>query len=156
MRTLDKYITRFLKYGAIAGTYLLIGSVLLQIFARFFLPTTPAWTEEASRMFFVYAVAFAAGLALKDSEYVYLEFFFDRLPAGAQRILNLLIPLMTCLLFVCIAGYSTMFIALGHQEQSPSMKFNMSYVFFSMFIMALSMSYFAFRDLKKGIERSNS
>lgn len=151
---MHSYITRLLKYGAIASTYLLVGSVLLQIFARFFLPSTPAWTEEASRLFFIYGISFAAGLALKDNYYVYLEFFFDRLPARMRRALTILIPLLTLLLFVCITLYAVDFVILGYQEKSPSMKFSMSYVFFSMIILSASMGYFAFRDLRKSMKEA--
>ncbi len=151
---MHRYITRMLKYGAIVSTYLLVGSVLLQIFARFFLPSTPAWTEEASRLFFIYGISFAAGLALKDNYYVYLEFFFDRLPARLSRVLTILIPLLTLLLFLCITLYAVDFVVLGYQEKSPSMKFSMSYVFFSMIILSASMSYFALRDLMKSIRQA--
>ena len=150
---IHRFITRFLKYGALSSTYLLVGSVLLQIFARFFLPNTPAWTEEASRLFFIYGISFAAGLALTDKYYVYLEVFFDQLPAGLKRLLSILIPVLTFLLFLCIAIYAVEFVLLGHQEKSPSMKFNMSYVFFSMIILCGSMSYFAFRDVRKSIQQ---
>ncbi len=153
---MKKHITRLLKYGTIASTYLLIGSVLLQIFARFFLANTPAWTEEASRLFFIYAISFAAGLALKDNEYVYLEFFFDRLPERAKKVLTIVIPVLTFCLFVSIAVYAMTFIAMGYPEKSPSMKFSMSYVFFSTMVMALSMSYFAFVDVKKNLKRYRS
>ena len=146
---MDRLLTRVLKYGTIASTYLLIGSVLLQIFARFFLPNTPAWTEEASRLFFVYAISFAAALALRGNEYVYLEFFYEKLPAGLQRVLNVLIPLLTALLFLLLGIYAVSFVALGHPEHSPSMKFSMSYVFFSMVVLAFSMSYFAFKDFRR-------
>lgn len=150
---MNKLLTRILKYGAIASTYLLISSVLLQIVARFLLPNTPAWTEEASRLFFVYAIAFAAGLALKDNEYVYLEFFFDRIPNGFQRALRLLIPGLTFLLFACVALYAISFVLLGIPEKSPSMKFSMGYVFFSMVILAASISIFAARDFFKAMRQ---
>ncbi|MEM1124879.1 MAG: TRAP transporter small permease subunit, partial [Bacteroidota bacterium] len=82
---MQKYFTKFLKYGTLISTYGLIGSVLLQIFARFFLTNTPAWTEEASRLFFIYAMAFAAGLALKSDEYVALDLFFEKLSPVLQK-----------------------------------------------------------------------
>ncbi|MEM7800115.1 MAG: HDIG domain-containing metalloprotein [Chloroflexota bacterium] len=96
---MKKSISRILKYGTLLSSWLLIGSVLLQIFARFFLESAPAWTEEASRLFFIYSVAFAAGLAFKDDYYVYLEVFFEKLSPKFQRILLVAIPTCTTLLF---------------------------------------------------------
>ena len=153
---MTKLITRLLKYGTIASTYLLVASVLLQIFARFFLPNTPAWTEEASRLFFVYAISFAAGLALRDNAYVYLEFFYDRLPSAIRRVLQVLIPISTFLLFLCMAYYTVSFVMLGHLEHSPSMKFEMSYVFASMFILAITMTFFAGKDVLNQLTQRRS
>ncbi|MBX2877204.1 MAG: TRAP transporter small permease [Saprospiraceae bacterium] len=151
---MEKYISRFLKYGTLLSTYALIGSVLLQIFARFFLANTPSWTEEASRLFFIYATSFAAGLALKNKYYVHLDLFFDRLSERAKKIILVLIPVLILSLFVLLSIFSIQFILLGHQEFSPSMKTRMSLAFCSMFIMGASISYFAFLDLKKAIKNS--
>lgn len=151
-----RWIDKILKYGVLISTYLLIGSVLLQIFARFFLEKTPPWTEEASRMFFIYATAFAAGLALKNRYYVHLDVFFARLPQRVQGWLMLLIPLFTFVLFGLLTVYSIGFIRLGHAEFSPSMGIRMSFVFFSVFIMGASISYYALLQLLKEIRKRNA
>lgn len=148
---MEKRIARLLKYGVLASTYCLIGSVLLQVVARYLLPETPAWTEEASRLFFVYAISFAAGLGLKEGYYVHMEAFFDLFPARVKRILGIATPVIIFLLVLCLAFYSVSFVLLGIAEKSPSMKFSMAYVFFSMVILAFSMSYFAFLESKKAI-----
>ena len=153
---MQKTISRILKYGVLLSTYGLIGSVLLQIFARFFLDNTPPWTEAASRMFFIYATAFAAGLALKNNYYVHLDVFFDKLPANIQRLLEIAIPALILVLFGLLTIYAIPFIVAGHFEFSPSMKIRMSFVFFSMFIMGASICYYAWRELKRQFKRGES
>ena len=150
---MKKGIAKILKYGTLLSTYLLIASVLLQIFARFFLTNTPPWTEEASRMFFIYATAFAAGLALKQNYYVHLDFFFDKLPAQIQGWLKLTIPLLTAILFGLLAIYAVSFLVLGHAEYSPSMGIRMSFVFSSIFILGGSVCYFALLQLGSEIKK---
>ena len=147
-----KFLGTVLKYGTLLSTVGLIGSVLIQIFARFFLANTPPWTEEASRLFFIYATAFGAGLALKQNYYVHLDLFFNGLPARVQSILLIMIPACTVILFGVMAAFSFRFIQLGHSEWSPSMKVRMSFVFFSMFIMGVSLSVYAFLDMLKAID----
>lgn len=151
-----KAISRMLKYGTLLSTIGLIFSVLLQIFARFFLPNTPAWTEEASRLFFIYATAFSAGLALKNKYYVHLDLFFEQFPMRIKNILLILIPSFTLALFLIISFASIEFIWLGHLERSPSMKVRMSLAFFSIFIMGASLSFYAVLDLKKALKKKNS
>ncbi len=146
---MKKYITKFLKYGTLISTYGLIASVLLQIFARFFLPKAPAWTEEAARLFFIYAMAFAAGLAIKSKEYVALDLIAERLSPKLKKGLGFLVQALTLLLFGVLAIYALKFVQLGVPESSPSMKISMSVAFFSMFLMGASVSYFAYLELKK-------
>ncbi|PHN02738.1 TRAP transporter small permease [Flavilitoribacter nigricans] len=145
-------ISTYLKYGTLLSAYGFIGSVLLQIFARFFLANTPPWTEEVARLCFIYAIAFAAGLALKQQYYVHLDVLFNRLPATFQRRLLLIIPAATLLLFAVLGIFAIPFILRGYQEFSPSMQIRMAFVFFSMLVLGASMSYYAALDLRKAIK----
>ena len=147
-----KAISRILKYGTLLSTLGLLGSVLIQVFARFFLPNTPPWTEEASRLFFIYATAFAAGLALKHQYYVHLDLFFDRLPEHAKKYLLIAIQLLTLIMFAMIGWYALHFISLGHAERSPSMKIRMSFAFFSIFILCAALCFYAAIDLRKALK----
>jgi len=140
-------ILKFLQFGTLLSTYGLILSVSFQIFARFFLPSAPAWTEEASRLFFIYAVGFSAGLALESQDYVSLDWFFEKLPKRVQQFLVFLVASLVFILFAMICFYAFQFVRLGHQEYSPGMKIRMSYVFFSMVILSGSLSYFAGRSI---------
>lgn len=149
---MEKAISRLLKYGTLISTYALIGSVLLQIFARFFLANTPPWTEEASRLFFIYATAFGAGLAFKSQYYVQLDVFYNKLSPKLKSGLGILIPLLVLSLFGLLSIHAIQFVRLGHFEFSPSMKMRMSIAFLSMLVMGASISYYAARDLLKALK----
>lgn len=138
-----------LKYGTLLSTYGLIGSVLLQIFARFFLANTPPWTEEVARLFFIYATAFAAGLALKQQYYVHLDVLFRKFPTRVRKWLLVAISACTLLLFALLGIFAVPFVLRGHYEFSPSMPLRMSFVFFSMLIMGVFMSYYAALEMIK-------
>ena len=145
-------ISTWLKYGTLLSAYGFIGSVLLQIFARFFLANTPPWTEEVARLCFIYATAFAAGLALKQQYFVHLDVLFNKLPASLQRILLVIIPASTLFLFAILGIFAVPFVLRGYQEFSPSMQIRMAFVFFSMLVLGASMSYYAALDLRKAIK----
>jgi len=152
---LYKTIGRILKYGALISTWGLILTVLLQIFCRFTPIATPSWTEEASRIFFIYAMSFTAGLAMKNDYYVHLDMFYNRFPQRFQRFLVKAIPVITFFLFGVMAIYAIQFIVLGVPEQSPSMGFNMGIAFFSMFIMSVSICYYLWIKIKKNFKNPN-
>ena len=142
-------MNRFLKYGTLISTYGFIASVALQIFARFFLTKTPPWTEESARLFFIYAIAFAAGLAIKTEEYVALDIIYEKLSKRNKNRLLQWVQMTTLLLFGTMAIYAVKFVQQGIPEFSPSMGISMSIAFFSMVILSSSVAYFALRRLKK-------
>ena len=71
------FLSTFLKYGTLLTSLGFIFTVSLQIYARFFLTDVPPWTEEASRMLFIYSISFASGLAYRGNYFVYLEAFYE-------------------------------------------------------------------------------
>lgn len=144
-----KAIGKFLKYGTLLSTYALIASVALQIYARFFMSKTPAWTEEASRLFFLYTISFASGLALKDNYFVYLDVLFERLKPRFQENLLTIIYLVIFTLFGLMVYHSILLVKLGIPEASATLGVSMSLTFFCMVIMSASMAYYSFLELLK-------
>lgn len=153
---MKKWITSFLQYGTLISSLGFILSVLLQIFARFLLPSAPAWTEEASRLFFIYAISFSAGLAFQSQEYVYLDWIFHKLSHKWQSLLKLMIETISLILFLVIFYHSLAFVVLGNQETSPGLGIPMSYIFFSMLILSGSLSFYLVLDLIQTIKNSKS
>ncbi|MEO1214471.1 MAG: TRAP transporter small permease [Bacteroidota bacterium] len=153
MKKINKVIGKILKYGTLISTLALIGTVLLQIFARFFLESAPSWTEEASRFLFIYAISFAAGLAMKQKYYVHLDLIFNKLSPKGQKWLEFLISALIVLLFGLFTFYAIQFVQLGHAEKSPSLAIRMSFAFGSMFIMGASITYFAWLETQKAFKK---
>lgn len=154
--TVYKAIGKFLKIGTLISTLGLIASVLLQIFARFFLENTPSWTEEASRLFFIYAVSFASGIALKNNSYVGLDLFYNLFNEKIRKLLDVLIPLFTCVLFGIVMIYTFEFIKNGFAEKSPSMEIPMGLAFFSIFIMSITICLYACEKIFKALKKFKS
>ncbi|MDB4582576.1 TRAP transporter small permease [Draconibacterium sp.] len=138
-----KTINKLLGLGTFLSTIGFIGSTVIQIFARFFLASAPSWTEEASRLFFIYAMSFAAGLALRDKYFVELDVFYRKFSKKIKFIVDLLIQLCTVLLFAIMGFYSIQYIQLGSTETSPSMRIPMSFAFVSILIMSVTVIIYA-------------
>lgn len=148
-----RIVSRILKYGTLISTLALILSVLVQIYARFFMDSAPSWTEEASRVFFIYAICFASGLAFRQHYYVSLDLISSRLSRKWNNLVEVSINSMVFLLFLIIAIYSVSYIRLGFIEKSPSLGFNMSISFASMLLMSLSICFFSSIRIYKQIKR---
>lgn len=126
-----------------------IGATSVQIFARFFLANAPSWTEEASRLFFIYAMSFAAGLALRDKYYVELDIFYRKFPKKIRKLTDLFVQLSSIFLFAIMAIFSVQYINLGSIETSPSMKIPMSFAFFSLLLMSSTLLIYGIVELTK-------
>jgi TRAP-type C4-dicarboxylate transport system permease small subunit len=131
---------RIFKIGTLIGIYGFLICVLLQIFARFFLANTPPWTEEAARLFFIYAVSFSAGLALKSKYYVALDFLSDKV--------LIFVDLVVLLFFLLMTFYAVRFTLVGIGEKSPTMNIRMALGFTSMIVLNASIAYYSFISLK--------
>lgn len=152
---MKQLIEKILKAGTLLSTFGFIGSTLIQIYARFFMDSAPSWTEEASRFFFVYAMSFAAGLALKDNYYVYLDVFYAKLKSPARRLVDICVHLTTIALFFVLGIYAIQYVVLGIPEKSPSLGFPMAVAFISMVVMSLSIVIYAVYELKSSLDKKH-
>lgn len=143
MNNLNRFVSRILKYGTLFSTMVLILSVLVQIYARFFMDSAPSWTEEASRLFFIYAISFASGLAFKQNYFVSLDLISARLSKKGNAILEIIVTGLVLILFFVMTIFSIFYIKLGYIEKSPSLGFNMSISFTSILLMSLAICFFA-------------
>lgn len=137
------YYSYFLKIGTIASTAGLVLSVLVQIYSRFFMENAPSWTEEASRLFFIYAISFASGLAYKQNYFVSLDLISARLSDKKHALLERIMHGMVFILFLIIAVFSIAYVNIGLAEKSPSLGMNMSISFASIFLMSFSICFFS-------------
>lgn len=144
MKKLQRLISRFLKIGTLLSTLALVLSVVVQIYSRFFMENAPSWTEEASRLFFIYSIAFASGIAFRQHYFVSLDLITSRLSPRGNAILEIGINSLIFVLFMVVAIYSIPYIIMGLDERSPSLGLSMAISFMSIFVMALSISFFSF------------
>ena len=146
------FLSKFLKYGTLLTSFGFIITVSLQIFARFFLSDVPSWTEEASRILFIYAIAFASGLAYRGNYFVFLEAFYAGFSEILKKIIDLISPFMSLILFGVCGFYSLYMVEMGFYEYSPTLQVIMVVPFLSILILSLSISYFSLLAFFKKIK----
>jgi len=134
MKMIKLIMDKLLETGAFLSFLGMITVVTIQVVARYSLPKAPPWTEEAARIFFVYTVSFAAGLAVKVDAFVYVDTFINMLSASKQHLLKLFMYLVIALFMGLIAYQSITYVKVGSIQTSPALRIPMSYVFASTFI----------------------
>lgn len=146
------FLSTFLKYGTLLTSLGFISTVSLQIFARFFLTDVPPWTEEASRILFIYSISFASGLAYKGNYFVYLEVFYLGFSSKMKKVVNLVSPILSFFLFGITARYALSVFQMGFSESSPSLQIIMAIPFFSLLVLSCSVSFYSLLSLLKKIK----
>ena len=128
-----------MTYIGIIGLVGFIGSVLIQVTARTFLPTAPNWTEEAARYSFIYMVGFGCAVAVHRSEFVNVEFLHDALEPKfpiINKILDLLIKIVLLAFTAYVLVKSVIpFAFIKFPMFSTAMTLPMQYVYFSLVLM---------------------
>lgn len=153
---IKKIIDKTVEIGVIASLTGMILSVVIQVFTRFFMGSAPSWTEEVARIFFIYAVVFGGGLAIRDHAYVHLDFFIEKFSLNIKRRIHLVSQIIILLFGLLLFYYSIQFIQIGFSETSPSLGLKMAYVFGSMVLLPIFIIYYATNDLIDKLTQNKS
>ncbi len=153
---IKKIIDKTVEIGVIASLTGMILSVVIQVFTRFFMESAPSWTEEVARIFFIYAVVFGGGLAIRDHAYVHLDFFIEKFSLNIKRRIHLVSQIIILLFGLLLFYYSIQFIQIGFSETSPSLGLKMAYVFGSMVLLPIFIIYYATNDLIDKLTQNKS
>jgi len=73
--------------------------VLLQILFRFVLHVSIPWTEEMSRLLFIFLGFFGLGIAVREKELIVIEFFLHKLKGRLRTAVDCFISLFTAAFF---------------------------------------------------------
>lgn len=76
--------------------------VVLQIIFRFILRISVPWTEELSRLLFIYIGFFGTAIAVREKELIVIDLLLQRVPAKVQKILNVCIYILSFSFFTIL------------------------------------------------------
>ncbi|WP_213995907.1 TRAP transporter small permease [Tepidanaerobacter syntrophicus] len=146
------YVEKILEIGTFISFIALVITVLIQIFTRFFpLGISFIWTEEATRFLFIFSIAFAAPLAMKNKEYVNVDLILNILPKNIRKIFDIMIDLLSVVLFIIVFFQAIKFAKLGVGQTSPAMRIPAYVNFSSISIMAFFVLYYALGNLRNQV-----
>jgi len=143
------YIEKILSTCVFLNFSTLVITVLIQIFTRLLpLGISFIWTEELTRFLFIYSVAFAAPLAMKRREYVNVDLILNVLPKKVRHIFDIVIDILTIVLFTTVFFQAIKFARLGIGQTSPAMRIPAYIGFSSVLFLATFVLYYAVGNLK--------
>jgi TRAP-type transport system small permease protein len=140
--TVKKFVDGVLTAGALVSFVTMIAVVLLQILARYALPFSFHWTEEAARFSFLYTVAFASGLAMRNKAFVNVDLLPISLHGRARLALELGIDSVTLLFLGVLFQHARRFVQIGARQTSSSLRIPMNNMFFITILIAVAMGFY--------------
>jgi TRAP-type C4-dicarboxylate transport system permease small subunit len=100
----------------------------IQVIFRVFL-TALSWSEEVTCFLLVYASLVGAAVAFKRGSHIAVTFIVQRLPAGSQKALAILVHLLGIVFFVVIAFYGLLLMKTESHQTSPALMIPMVWVY---------------------------
>jgi TRAP-type C4-dicarboxylate transport system permease small subunit len=107
----------------------LTASVFLQVLARFVLHYPLPWTEEVTRLAFVYSIFVGATVAVREKAHINVDVFVSVLPAGVGRAVSLVGTALVALFLVVMLWQGIAFIAATGVQMTPVLQIPFRYLY---------------------------
>lgn len=144
VHAIDK-MNMFIMY--IIGLLLMVVSVcvLAQVSVRFALPlvglnVSAPWTEELARYLLIWIVFLGAGIGVRHSQMIALEFGIRMLSERLGVILRFGVITLSIAFFILLFWVGIQFVELGMTERSPAMELRKAWVYWAMPVGAALMT----------------
>jgi len=84
--------------------------VLMQIICRFLLRVNVPWTEEMSRVLFLYLCFLGTAIAYREKDFIVIDFLINKINASVRKYLTIFISLFTFSFFTILLMGSIMMV----------------------------------------------
>ena len=109
----------------------MFGVVLLQVFSRYVSFIAMPWTEELTRLAFVYIIALGSPLAIKYDDYARVDLLVEVFPLKARLLLELFVFFLVLCFVVYMSFISWDLIRLGMRQKSIYLRIPMYFAYFA-------------------------
>nr|WP_029926469.1 TRAP transporter small permease [Ochrobactrum sp. UNC390CL2Tsu3S39] len=143
MTKLFKGLEGICRLLILAAFLLLMGVVLLQVYARTFLSSAPVWTEELTRFCLLYIGALGAGLALRSGDMVNVDLLCESLPGRMPWLLRLVSAALTVAFAAILLPAAWDYTMIGSRQTAPSLGWRMDFVHATQIILLVALGLWA-------------
>src|SRR3954447_2093954 len=98
-------LSRLCMKLAVAGLFGIVACVVWQVFGRYVLNDTPVWAESTALLLVIWVTMLGAAAGVRDAGHIGMESLVVLLPAGIQRICEIIIHCLTIVFAVTMIVY---------------------------------------------------
>jgi TRAP-type C4-dicarboxylate transport system permease small subunit len=139
--------------GAFLSVTILV--VILNVILRYVFDTGIVWVEEVATGCFIWTVFIGSAAAYKYRKHIGIDMLLKLFPPKAQKIISILIDLLTASISLYIVYLSTVFIKASSEKTTPVLGISSSYLSSALFVGFLLIAFYALRFVVIGIRDFN-
>lgn len=122
-------LDRALKYVLILLVVILTASVFLQVLIRFVFKYPLPWTEEVSRIAFVYSIFVGATIAVREKTHLNVDVLLVILPKGAARAVTVFGSLLVAIFLGFVTWEGIVLVLATGVQMTPVMQIPFRYLY---------------------------
>lgn len=122
-------LDRALKYVLILLVAILTASVFLQVLIRFVFKYPLPWTEEVSRIAFVYSIFVGATIAVREKTHLNIDVILILLPKGMARAITVLGSLLIAIFLGFVTWEGIVLVLATGVQMTPVMQIPFRYLY---------------------------
>lgn len=124
-----KYLDQALRYLLMLLVAVLTTSVFLQVLVRFVFRTPLPWTEELTRIAFVYCILVGATIGVREKAHINVDFLVAVLPHRAQVALKLVSNALVGVFLCFVIWQGVVFVQLTGVQVTPVLLIPFRYLY---------------------------
>lgn len=149
-----KYLDKALEYLSILALVIMISLVFFNSVLRYFFDSGIAFSEEFSRICFVYMIFFGIILVAKDKAHLTVDIIISALPEQYRKIV--LIVANICLIAMIFIAYGALqLMSLTYTQQMPATGISSSFLYLAAVISAISYFFIVMFSMIKDYKESS-
>jgi TRAP-type C4-dicarboxylate transport system permease small subunit len=122
-------LDRALKYALILLVIILTVSVFLQVLIRFVFKYPLPWTEEVSRIAFVYSIFVGATIAVREKTHLNVDVLLVILPKKVARAVTVFGSLLVAIFLGFVTWEGVVFVQATGVQMTPVMQIPFRYLY---------------------------
>jgi TRAP-type C4-dicarboxylate transport system permease small subunit len=103
--------------------------VFAQVMARYVLNASLAWSEEATRLLFIYLTFFGFVVAVQTGRNLHVDLLVGRLPAGPRRWVRILVHLVSAAFLAIVTWQGAVLVQQVAAQRTPALQMSKSFFY---------------------------
>ena len=152
MDTIFKKINKFIEIFLVIIFALLVFDVLWQVFSRYVLNTSFAFTEEFARFALIWLSILGAAYLNAKREHLSMDFLYQKFSVKMQKKVAVLIEVLIflfALVIMVIGGFNLVYTTLHLEQLSGTLRIPLGYIYAILPFSGLLIMYFSVYHISK-------